>query len=77
MSGDGVDLLGDGVDLLGDGCDLIGDFLGESSKTTVAQKCSGAMEIQKYHQRTYGRTDGPTDQRTNGPTDQRTDTGRC
>ena len=28
---------------------------GRSSKTTVAQKCSGAMEIQKYD----GPTDGP------------------
>ena len=30
---------------------------GESSETTVAQKCSEAMEIQKYHQRTDQRTD--------------------
>ena len=36
-----------------------------SSKTTVAQKCSGAMEIQKYDQ--------PMDQWTDG----RADMGRC
>ena len=45
----GVDLLGDGVHLLGDGGD--GDprsIAGGSSKTTVAHKCPGAMEIQKY-----------------------------
>ena len=64
--GDGGDLLVDGVDLLGVGGDLLGDggdprsIAGESSKTTVAQKCSGTMEIQKYHQ--------PTNQRTNGLT---------
>ena len=28
-----------------------------TSKTTVAQKCSGLMEIQKYHRRTDQRTD--------------------
>ena len=67
--GDGGNLLGDGVDLLGDGFDLLGDggdprsIAEGSSKTTVAQKCSGA--IQKYHGR------------TNGPTDGRTDMGRC
>ena len=65
LLGDGVDLLGYDGDLLGDGVDLLdgGDprgIAGGSSKTTVAQKCSGAMEIQKYH----GRTDRPTDQRT-------------
>ena len=27
---------------------------------TVAQKCSAAMEIQKFHQQTYGRTNGLT-----------------
>ena len=69
LLGDGVDLLGDGVDLLGDGVDLLGDggdprsIAGGSSKTTVAQKSPGAMEIQKY--------DGRTDERTNGPTDGR------
>ena len=39
-----------------------------SSKTTVAQKCSGAMEIQKYDQPTNGRTNRRTDQRTDGLT---------
>ena len=52
---DGVDLRGEGVDLLGDDVDLLGDggdpksIAGGSSKTTVAQKCQGAMEIHKYH----------------------------
>ena len=32
-------------------------LLGGLSKTTVAQKCSGAMEIQNNHGRTYQRTD--------------------
>ena len=40
-------------------------LLGASSKKTVAQKCSVAMLIRKYHLRTYGRTNG------------RTDMGRC
>ena len=39
---DGVDLLGDGGDLLGDGGDPR-SIAGGSSKTTFAQKCSGAM----------------------------------
>ena len=62
LLGDGGSLLGDGVNLLGGGGDLLGDggdprsIAGVSSKTTVAQKCSGAMEIQ----RTDGRTDGRT-----------------
>ena len=43
----GVDILRDGVDLLGDGGDPR-SIAGGSSKTTVAQKCPGAMEIQKY-----------------------------
>ena len=38
----------------------VGSIAGGSSETTVAQKCSGAMEIQKY--------DGPTNQ-TNAWTD--------
>ena len=33
-------------------------------KTTVAQQCSGAMEIQKYHLRTDGQTYRLTDLRT-------------
>ena len=49
---DGVDLLGDGVDLLGDSGDPRSSA-GGSSKTIVAQKCSGAMEIQEYHLPTY------------------------
>ena len=63
LLGDGVDLLVDGGDLLGDGVDLLGDsgdprsIAGGSSKTTVAQKCPGAIEIQKYHQPTYQPTD--------------------
>ena len=53
LLGDGVDLLVDGVDLLGEGVDLLGDggaprsIAGGSSKTTVAKKCPGAMEITK------------------------------
>ena len=69
---DGVDLLGDGVDLLGDDVDLLGDGgdprsrAGGSSKTTVAQKCSGAMEIQVKSSM------------TNVPTsNHRTDMSRC
>ena len=37
-----------GGDLLSDGGDPR-SIAGGSSKTTVAEKCSGAMEIQKYH----------------------------
>ena len=46
--GDGVDLIVDGVDLLGDGDNLL-SIVGGSSNWTVAQKCPGAMKIQKYH----------------------------
>ena len=66
---DVVDLLGDGDHLPGEEVDLPGDsgnLLGEGgdprsiagglSKTTVAQKCSGAMEIQKYDGSTNGLT---------------------
>ena len=59
MLGDGGDLHGDGVNILGDGGNLL-SIAGGSSKMTVEQKCSGAMEIQKYDQR----TDGPKDRLT-------------
>ena len=42
MLGDGGDLHGDGVNIIGDGGNLL-SIAGGSSKTTVAQKCQGAM----------------------------------
>ena len=53
------DLIGNGANLLGNGVDLPDPrrIAGGSSKMTVAQKCPGAMEIQKY--------DRITDQLTN------------
>ena len=52
MLGDGGDLHGDGVNIIGDGGNLL-SIAGGSSKMTVEQKCSGAMEIQEYHLPTY------------------------
>ena len=49
---------------LGGGVKLLLRGEGGSSKTTVAQKCSGAMEIQKYDQQTDQQTYGPTDRLT-------------
>ena len=59
LLGDVGDLLGDVVDLLGDGGNPR-SIAGGSSKMTVAQKCSEAMEIQKYDGRTYSQSNGLT-----------------